>query len=50
MRSAEKKKRDRGMKEGAEIDYQHMEEKEAGTDVHHVISFDRPAHPACFWL
>lgn len=37
-------------KKGAPIDYEHMEEIEAGTDIQHVISFDRPAHPSTFWL
>lgn len=41
--------RDEG-KKGAVIDYEHMEEIEAGTDIQHVISFDRPAHPSTFWL
>lgn len=27
-----------------------MEEIEAWTDIQHVISFDRPAHPFTFWL
>lgn len=29
---------------------EHMEVIEAGTDILHVISFDRPAHPSSFWL
>lgn len=38
--------------EGALIDYEHMEEIEAGIDFQHVISFDRPAHPYAFgsWI
>lgn len=35
---------------GAVIDYEHMDEIYAGTDLRHVISFDRPAHPSTFWL
>lgn len=37
-------------KKGAVMDYEHMEEIEAGTDIQHVISFDRPAHPSTLWL
>lgn len=43
------KKRGEGEK-GAVIDCEHMEEIEARTDMQHVISFDRPAHPSTFWL
>lgn len=44
------KGRDEEGKKGAVIDCEHMEEIEARTDIQHVISFDRPAHPSTFWL
>lgn len=41
--------RDEGEKKAA-IDYESMEEIEAGDDIQHVISFDRPAHASASWL
>lgn len=35
---------------GAAIDYERMDEIEVRTDIWHVISFDRLAHPSTFWL
>lgn len=47
-----KSAKERGMKgeKGAVIDDEHVEEMGAGTDIQHIISFDRPAHPSRFWL
>lgn len=49
-KKAESTRRERWRGKEAAIDYESMEEIEAGDDIQHVISFDRPAHASASWL